>query len=64
MNTEMKQAKKRVRKRWPYAVAVQQDPFYGWSILVSKMTATAIVMKKKTEEAAWLAAADAAKGPP
>ena len=36
MKTElltMKEAKKIVRRRYPFAASVQADPFYGWAIL-------------------------------
>lgn len=57
MNRQIRDAKKRVHHQYPFAVAFQADPFYGWAILVSKGSNTVIVQKKRSEEEAWLDAA-------
>jgi len=52
----MNRAKRFVRKRFPYALAVQ-DVNGNWEILVAKGSRY-IVSGQQDEEAAWLAAAD------
>lgn len=51
------QAKKVVRKKYPYATAVNCDPYYGWAIVMSSKTTAAVVTKQRDEETAWIAAA-------
>ncbi len=62
MTNETRQAMKLVKKRYPFSVSIKVAPFYGWAIVVAKGSDRAIVMKQRTEESAWLAAADAVKG--
>lgn len=61
MIESMKEAKKVVKQRFPFAVAVKLDPFYGWAVLVSSKANVCVVQKQRDEETAWIAAASELK---